>query len=206
MLLALAATATTSRASVSNLGSGISGGGTVNFTTSGANTFSTDFSNAFTTGSGDTMLDDFTINLGTSVTGTGFTAALYSNNLGVPGSLLLTLNGNNTPTGGGMFTYTGSYTLTATTTYWAVFSVPHVAPDASFIINTVNTPNQTGDTGWGLGDTGYTRNGFNGSLSAWSASFSNPIRMAVNTSAVPEPSALLLATAGLAFAGVRRRK
>ena len=205
LLATLAITATTSRASVSNLGSPISGGASPSFTTSGSNTLSTDYSTSFTTGSSDTLLDDITINLGTSVTGTGFTAALYSNNLGLPGSLLLTLNGNATPTGGGMFTYTGSYTLTATTTYWAVFNVPHSGPDASFIINTVGTPNQTGDVGWTLGDNSYAQYGFNGSLGAWTVGF-GPARMAVNTSAVPEPSTLLMAITGLFFAGVRRRK
>lgn len=67
------------------------------------------------------------------------------------------------------------------------------------------TPNQTGDVGWTLGDNSYAQYGFNGSLGAWTVGF-GPARMAVNTSAVPEPSTLLMAITGLVFAGVRRRR
>jgi hypothetical protein len=205
LLLPIAASVTQARAAVSNLGYAVSGGHTVDFTTSGSNTFSTDFSNSFTTGSSATMLHDFTLSLGGSEIGSGFTAALYTNNSGVPGSLLLTLSGNSAPSGVGLFTYTGTYTLSPTTTYWAVFTVPHAGPDTRFQVDTVGTPNQTGDAGWSIGDAGYERYGFNGVLGAWSASY-NPAQFAVNTSAVPEPSSLVLAAVGLIFTGCRRRK
>ncbi|MEI7727925.1 MAG: choice-of-anchor R domain-containing protein [Verrucomicrobiota bacterium] len=82
-----------------------------------------DVANSFTTGNSATPLGSITLTCAGGF-GSGFSAFLFSDATGVPGTSLTTLSGRIDPYGGGTFDYAPSsaFTLQANTTYWAVLS------------------------------------------------------------------------------------
>lgn len=169
-----------------------------------------DLANSFTIGGSVMSLDSITIGFAGGF-GSGFTASLYSDAAGAPGTELLTLSGEIDPHGGGLFDYTAAspYTLAASTTYWAVFTAVHAAPNKQFPIYTTADLSQTGEPGTSIGNNFASRTVNSGVPGSWSLSGSDtPLQFSVNTSAVPEPSraALLAGSFGVLFFRRRRRQ
>lgn len=167
-----------------------------------------DLANSFTTGGAPLNLVSISVAFAGGY-GSGFTAYLYDNAGGAPGTMLLTLNGQVDPHGGGLFDYspTGSYTALANTIYWAVLVADHTAPDRQFPVYSVADSNQIGDPGWSIGDNFSSRKVTNGVADIWIGSKSDtPLQFAVNTSAVPEVSTSFALLSGMILLGSRRRR
>ena len=165
---------------------------------------------SFSTGVDAILLESVTLSVASSAipASTGFTLELLSDAGGMPGSSLLTLNGNGAPVTAGLYDYTpaGAFTLQAGTTYWLY---AHITPEASatvtaqreFILKTTSDTSQTGFAGYAIGDTSAP--------SAQSFDFvppphTEPLQFAVNGT-VPEPTgAALLLTGSLVL--IRRRR
>jgi hypothetical protein len=202
-----------SMVAVSNLGNTVDAYHLVNDLQVGANRVGQDLANSFTAGS-TVMLDSIRVNFagGYDPTGTGFSAALYSDAGGTaPGTLLATLTGPD-PHGGGLYSYipTTQTQLSSGVTYWAVFSAVYGAPDKEFPITVTVDPSETGLPGWSIGNYTQldTRTVTNGVPGAWSPqAVGGVLQFEVNTSAVPEPSRMLLLASGFgAMFWTRRRR
>jgi hypothetical protein len=159
--------------------------------------------NMFLTGNNPMSLDSITLSVGGG-TGTGFTAALCSDAGGLPGSVLVSLDGNSSPTGG-LYDYTPSVacTLAANTTYWVVLS--STSDGGTFSLNVTGDPSETGDVGWSIGDSYYSiMTGLGGG--GWTAnSGAGAMQFSVSASAVPEPSCLMGGVCGMIMVLRRRR-
>jgi len=154
-------------------------------------------------------LDSVVLKIGNSMQGGNFFVKIY-NTAGSEGvwlpdnsSVLGTLTGNADPFMGGDCTYTASgITLQASTNYWIVAGVSSGSGSYEWI-----GTNSTTTTGaWSITATNTTAESVN-SGSNWTSLDGRPLMFAVNATAVPEPSGVLLLMAGggvLAF--VRRRQ
>lgn len=212
---ALIVSASVSQASVvavSNLGNSVDAFLYVNDLTSGPNRVGQDLANSFTAGS-TVMLDSIRVNFagGFDPNGTGFSAALYSDAGGTaPGTLLATLTGPD-PHAGGLYSYipTAPIQLVSGTQYWAVFSAVYGAPDEQFPITVTVDPSETGLSGWSIGNYTQldTRTVTNGVPGAWNPqAVGGVLQFEVNTSAVPEPSRMLLLASGFGALFMTRRR
>jgi len=160
---------------------------------------------SFITGSSETVLDDITLSIFTG-SGTGFSLALYSDSAGQPGALLETLSGSPAPTATGNYSYTssGALTLSASTAYWWVASVPSGGAAIDFRLNSTSSTAETSSAGWTIGDTSLQQQ--NGG--AWIQS-GQPFQFSASaTAAIPEPGACaaLVGAAALVFAAYHRRR
>ncbi len=171
-----------------------------------------DLANSFTAGS-TVMLDSIRVNFagGFDSSGTGFSAALYSDAGGTaPGTLLATLTGPD-PSAGGLYSYipTAPIQLVSGTQYWAVFSAVYGAPDEQFPITVTANTGETGLPGWSIGNYTQldTRTVTNGVPGAWNPqAIGGVLQFEVNTSAVPEPSRMLLLASGFGALFMTRRR
>ena len=207
----------TSRATVmvSNLANSLDGYDHVDYTTSSG--AGQTLANDFTTGSTIVSLDDIKVNFfgGYDASGTGFKAALYSDQgpaapAGGAGSFLADLIGSD-PHGGGIFAFTptSAILLAANTRYWAVFSALNSSPDKDFPISFTNNTSQTGASGWSIGDHYAALQVTNGvpNTGVWNyAATGTALNFAVDASAAPEPSKVLLLLGGLGGLIIRRRR
>jgi len=158
----------------------------------------------FTTGAASTALELQSVTIGAFATSTGTlprTVSIYSSSSNLPGTPQFTSSstevGNNAKY---TFTFTGA-TLAANTSYWVVpdFSVPWtwVYEETDF-----TPPSQQNGSGYSYLGSSRIQNSNPGN---WAA---GPSAYSVSVSAVPEPSALGLAVAGLGCCGIslaRRR-
>jgi MYXO-CTERM domain-containing protein len=198
LLAALCSVSAYSQVTVSNLDNTVSYESSVYWTNWLAGSFTTDSSNYSL--SSVTVLLNAVLNSSTPLI-----LSVYSDNTGLPGTLLETLSGSN-PTTGGQFTFTSSgLTLSPDTTYFLVGSTPgygvyhwNYTTDTSELI--------TGGSGWTLGNDMWTSNN---SGTSWNNSSGAPFMFSVTaTSAVPEPGAYatLAGLAALALLAFRRRQ
>jgi len=191
---------------VSNLGE--AGGASVSVGPFSSNTQGDPLAQAFstpTTGPGWT-LNSLTFTLDALGSGAGgLTVELYSDNAGIPGTSLATLSGTSPSVTGFAnytFTTTSTVTLATNTTYFAVLTAPSPTSTDKYRWRQTTT-GQTGDPGWAIADSSYYYN----SGSVWTQDTGTPNYIAVDASAVPEPSTVLLvlAAAGGAYFLKRRR-
>ena len=138
----------------------------------------------------------------------GFSVAVWSNNSGVPGAVISggSLSGVSDPSSTGLFSYTASAaTLSPSTTYWVVASVPS-GPGSVYQWTYAGSLTQN-DTapGWSIDGQFAYRTG-----SVWVAqdSLEAPFMMSIEATAVPEPAefASIAGIAGLLGAGWLRRR
>lgn len=173
-----------------------------------------DLGNSFTTGGTSVLLNSVSVGFAGGFRGVGsaFTALLFNDAAGMPGSSLVTFTGNSDPHGGGTFAYTPSAptTLLASTTYWLVFTAQIGAPDEQYPIYTTADLSQTGSPGWSIGDSFVYRDVTSGTPGAWIGQTvlapPNALQFEVDTSAVPEPSIALLFGSGLGSLLFLRRR
>ncbi len=197
---------------VSNLNNSVDAYLFVNDLTSGGNRVGQDLANSFTAGS-TVMLDNIRVNFasGFDPSGTGFSAALYSDAGGTaPGTLLATLTGPD-PHAGGLYSYTPTVAtqLVSGTKYWALFSAVYGAPDEQFPITITADTSDTGLSGWSIGDYNNLnlRTVTNGVAGAWHNNAAGGVlQFEVNTSAAPEPSRMLLLASGFGALFMTRRR
>ncbi len=141
----------------------------------------------------------------------GLTVELYgpgldTNNINAGADFLsgLTLSAGN-PFVAGTASFSGSATLLASTTYYLFFETAATFGTSNyFSANTALTTNQSGLAGWTIGDSTLVY--FNGGTSPISSG--GPYGLAINASAVPEPSSFAM-LAGLGALGLvvsRRRR
>ena len=197
LLAALASVSAYSQVTVSNLENTVSSESSVYSTIWLAGSFTTD-SSIYSLSSVTVLLNDV------PSTSTPLALSIYSDNTGLPGTLLETLSGSS-PTTGGQFSFTSSgLTLNPDTTYFLVGSTPgngiyHWAytSDTSELI--------TGGSGWTLANDRWTSSN---SGTSWNNYSGTPLMFSVTAaSAVPEPGAYaaLAGLAALAFLAFRRR-
>ena len=188
---------------VSNLGEASNGYAPVSYSSSEGSNYRYSESQSFATGPTPTFLSAITLKI-FGGTGTGFSVGLYSNNNGVPGTLLETLAGFAGPTVEGDYSYTsgGSTTLSANTVYFWTASVP-ASGYAYFSLFSTASKNQTSSDGWTIGEAGIQTD-----ISGTNVSTGHPFLFSVSTtSAIPEPStyAAFAGLGALLVAGYRRR-
>jgi hypothetical protein len=135
----------------------------------------------------------------------GFSVSIYglnSNGSLLPGSNLGSLSGSD-PAGGGIFTYTASgLMLSPSTFYFVVLTTATPIAQGAYNWSAVNSPTINND--WEIyQDYCYSPNGL-----GWrSNSHQDVFQLAINATAIPEPSALsLLLLGGGVFLYVRTRK
>ncbi len=118
----------------------------------------------------------------------------------VPGTLLLTFSGSDSPATAGNYTYTGTYNLIANTTYWVV------AEDTG--VNTYpyhwNYDYDFIPTPASIGYSGYSPDG-SGLLPYWHAPAETGRYYLMQVNAIPEPVSIGLLAIG-SFALIRRKK
>ena len=167
--------------------------------TTGATASSFDFTGASVT---------FTTGGGSRGSPSGLTFGLFSTfstGSGTSNQLAtLTAFGANQPPTTGLATFSGSATLAASTTYYLKLSAPSAGLNNNYGVSESATDNQTGLTGWSIGDSSFVfENG------AFLSSAGNAPSFSVQASAIPEPSTYA-AIAGAAMLGLavwqRRRK
>lgn len=144
----------------------------------------------------------------TSTTSSDATA--LSNLSGATPLASLTLVGGTQPTTSGLYTYSGSATLLASTTYYLQLSASGQSSGNAFQVREAASPNETaGLAGWTIGNASFVNE--NGS---WIVS-SGPTygagdapSFSVQASAIPEPStyAAIIGAAMLGLAGWKRRR
>jgi hypothetical protein len=158
---------------------------------------------AFTVGGSDVILDNITIKIATTGSGTGFSVGLYSHNSlsTIPGSLIETLSGETAPTAIGNYSYTpgGSTLLLANTTYWWVATVPS-GVDSNFSINRIPLGSVSANGGWSALQS-YGTNMTGTAFDNWSGIGGRTVEFSVSATTVPEPAAAVL-FAGLAALGL----
>jgi hypothetical protein len=164
--------------------------------------------NSFTTGASMTDLQSVTIKVSSETivgSSTALSLAIYSNNGGVPGTLLTTLSGPSAPSiGQATYTETGTFALAAGTTYWVVASVS--GSDSDFNLTTTTSTTTTGLSGWEI-NSPFQKNDSESSPS-WFAG-GKTLEMGVDTlTPVPEPAdyGIITGVSGLLFAFVLRRR
>ncbi|MSU48937.1 MAG: PEP-CTERM sorting domain-containing protein [Opitutus sp.] len=196
---------------VSNLGEGITAS---SFYVGFSSTQSTqrDLVFSFTTGATASSFDftgasvTFTTGGGSRGSPSGLTFGLFSTFVqadGVSNQLAtLTAFGANQPPTTGLATFSGSATLAASTTYYLKLSAPTAGLNNNYGVSESATVNQSGLTGWLIGDSSfvYENGAFLGTGGATSFS--------VQASAIPEPStyAAIAGAAMLGVAGWQRRR
>lgn len=189
---------------VSNLGNTSDGSLAVNNLTGPLGFAGVDAANSFTTGAAAT-LESVTL----SLSGFGvvdFKVALYLDSAGLPGTSLVTLTGNSNPSSLGLYTYTGTYALAASTTYWVVASVPHdVAVNHLANWYSTTNPSETGQPGWSIGDGSAQRHWSSGVPEAWAGS-DRALQFSAETMSVPEPGRATLLFGSVCLATVLRRR
>jgi hypothetical protein len=146
---------------------------------------------SFTTGAVTTWLDHIDLSLRDSAS-TTMTVGLYADLGGKPdvGTLIKALTSPGVITTAGNYSFSGSTTLSASTTYWVVASA-----DATTTWNrTATTSEAASYTGWTMGDKrGWSAN----SGTTWST-YGSAQQFAVYADTVPEPEAL----AGVLMSGM----
>ena len=137
-----------------------------------------------------------------------FSLSLYSNNGGIPGSLIGPLSGPN-PSAEMTYTYTASgISLAPQTTYWvaATGTAPIGSANGDYIWNYSSTLNYSAIGDWSINSTG---NDF--ALSAtggqsWTPFSGRIYQFAVNASPVPEPGTWALMLCGGISAAMARKR
>lgn len=140
-----------------------------------------------------------------------FQVAILNDSTGSPGSQLVALSGNSTPTTG-TETYTGTATLTASTTYWLALSQTGAALSTfdPYSLNDTESAAEDNSTlpGWLIADSHFSST--NGGSTV--VPQSPVIKVALDATilggggAVPLPGTLALLGLGLAAAGVSGRR
>lgn len=138
----------------------------------------------------------------------GFSVAVWSNSSGVPGAVISggSLSGVSDPSSTGLFSYTASAaTLSPSTTYWVVASVPS-GPGSVYQWTYAGSLAQNfSEPGWSIDGQFAYRTG-----SIWIAqdSLEAPFMMSIEATAVPEPAefASIAGIAGMLVAGWMRRR
>jgi len=140
--------------------------------------------------------------------GGDLTVALYSGSGGFPDAQLGTLTGSN-PSGSTdadyTFTPTTTIILAPAMTYFAVLSGPQPSPGNQYNWRFSDETTESGEPGWFLSDIAVLRD--NSIMGSWeNETEPNPFKMAVNATAVPEPSGVGLLLLGAAPFILRRRR
>jgi len=155
----------------------------------------------FMTGTQDLTLESINLSFATSDSSGGFGLHLYDStgSGNAPGSLLLTLDGNSSPSDG-LFAYTGAFDLAPNTLYWLVADV---SSDFSSSVYGVNVTASAPTIGSGPGM--YSTDG--GADWESMAPFNLQMQVTAVPTVVPEPSTMALAgLGGLSLLAYRRRK
>lgn len=147
-------------------------------------------------------LDTVTLRLTLNPISAGLAINLHANNAGSPAASSLaglTFQSGPGNGGAGLYVYTApaNLTLTSGSTYWVVAT----AAASLTAWNATSSVNQTGTSGWSIGDDHKVR-GFGG---AWGLT-SDTMFLSLDATPVPEPEAVAWAcgTGLLGFAGWRR--
>jgi hypothetical protein len=192
---------------VSSLGQSPAGYSDVSYSTTGPLHLAA--AQGFTVGGSDVVLDNITVRIGLTGSGTGFSVGLYSNDSisTIPGALIGLLNGPTSPTAIGTYSYTpvSSTLLLANTTYWWVATVP-TGTNARFNINRIPLGSVSTSGGW-TATQGYETTMTDTSFDGWSGIGGRSLEFSISASTVPEPAAAAW-LAGLVALGltVARRK
>lgn len=163
---------------------------------------------SFTTDGANYQLDDVTLSVHLNQAGPSGQLHLYSDNAGLPGTLLEDLDVV-TPTGSGLVTFHSSGTqLAANTRYWLTLTSPS---SGDFQWNSTFSTAETSPGSWTIGNDAYYRQSSN--LAVWNAVSVGPANEtglfsvdATAATAVPTPAA---AAGGLALLGglaMKRRR
>jgi hypothetical protein len=190
------APASLAQVTTSNLGNAYNGGYAVSNVAGGIRA-----TGSFTTDAFSYTLDSVTIDISSLGGSIGFYAQIFSDNGGVPGSLLSGGSLVGPPNPSSLATYMPSAALafSPNTTYWLVTGA--TAGDAT--INTTSNPAESGP--WQLGNTAYSSIGGG----AWGTGGSSVLFFSVtaSASAIPEPStyAAIAGATMLGFVIWRRR-
>ena len=168
---------------------------------------------SFTTGNLDTQFESlsyWTQNTGSSQT----TIAIYDANGSAPGNLYFNLSNVPDEPKETQITVTGSGILTASTTYFVVFTAIY-GGDAEITVETAQSDGPDigiSGSGWAIGDKMFTANkvgiaGEIGTPDTWTHNSTTAApRLEINVTTVPEPSSLaLLGLAGISLT-LRRKK
>ena len=135
--------------------------------------------------------------------GNDFNVTLHEDAGGLPGAPVVILLGPDPQASPIVDNYnyspTAATALNAGATYW--ITVSSLAGNYAWVFTDPLSTNDTGTDGWGIGDNVVfsTNQG-----ATWQAYSYEPSMFAVHATAVPEPSAILIA--GLAAAGLRLRR
>lgn len=183
--------------------------------------------NIGTQGGGETWRRVFTFTTGTSASSFEFTSFTmsFNNASGSPGTLSvglysafnagtvaggsgllgnLSLSSGN-PASAGNAVYSGTATLSASTTYYLLLSSASAPAGNNYTYNVVNSGNEDsgGLAGWTIGDSAFESNGNN----TWT-SLSGPGHFSIQASAIPEPStyAAIMGLGALGFVVWNRRR
>jgi len=166
---------------------------------------------AFLTDGQSWRLNSVTLDMSSGTSGAGFYfVAIYSDNMGEPGSPLETLTGNPDPYIAGQYTYTAAgagLLLNPNTKYWVVQGLSSsVSGTGSYKTKYTSNSNETGD--WSLPASGYQ--GYLTPGNSWDVldfDYRKFEITATSNAAVPEPSTWALGLLGSALvAGVARRR
>jgi hypothetical protein len=139
----------------------------------------------------------------------GFSVSLYSFNVNSgPENRLGSLSGAANPSAGGLFTYTtSSLTLSPSSNYWVVLTAATPVANGSYYWSGANSGVYSSSGGWFLsGGSFFSTDGLS---SHWSGSRTGPgpFQLAINATAIPEPSSLVLfGLGGMYLALVAKRR